>query len=118
MNWKSINIIFIIIILIEFGIIKGNSNKYIEESIPAVNIVEEKSLNDIIKGLKNGYDIKILNIINNKEFYSIQVEIRGNCKEFISKLEGIKEYNIVGYELEIENKELIGTILLKYKLNI
>lgn len=118
MNWKSINIIFIIIILIEFGMIKGNLNKNTEKSIPSVNIIEEKSLNDIIKGLNNGYDIKILNIINNEEFYSIQVEIRGNKKEFINKLEGIKEYNIVGYELQIENKEFIGTILLKYKFFI
>ena len=118
MNWKSINIIFIIIILIEFVIIKVNSNQYIEISIPTVNRVEEKSLNDIINGLNNCYDLKILNIINNKEYYSIQVEIRGDNKEFTNKLEGIKEYDIVGYELKMENKQLIGIIMLKYKLNI
>jgi hypothetical protein len=117
MKSKLINIILFLIILIEFGIIKSESNKSVEESIPTVNIREETSLNDIIKKFNNDGNLKIINIINNKDYYSIEVQINGDKKEFISNLEKLEDYNIVGYELEVVNQEIIGDIMLKYNLN-
>lgn len=112
MKSKLINIILFLIILIELGIIKSEPNKSVEESISTVNIREEISLNDILKKFNKEGNLKIINITNNKEYYSIQVKINGDKKEFIRNLEKVEDYNIVGYELEVVNQEIIGNIML------
>jgi len=113
MNYKIINIIFIIIILIEFGIIERDTSKPIEKSIPTISTNESISINKVIMSLNYSNDLKILKISNDKEYYTIEVEIRGNKDEFVQKLDRLKDYSTVGYELHVKNGEIIGSFLLK-----
>jgi hypothetical protein len=79
-----------------------------------VNSVETVSLKEIIKNIGIQKEFKITKIENNQNQYTIYAEIKGSKDEINKNLIIPKNCNIVSYQLQLNNSQIIVKIVYEY----